>query len=202
MTLVRSAAVAVLLAATAATVTACGTERAGQPEAAGPRPSLTSRPSFEPRPKCAQAAEVPAAPSSSPSSPPSSPARSADGDPQEPPGDAPPHYAENHAYRMKGRLTAEQHAQGQASARLIERELERAREEGDLGDARIVAALRSLGCGPDHGVYVDRGFYRVHTGVTCVSGRATRDEITVEVHGAYAEPQPGTGPCVENRGGH
>ncbi|MDG9716866.1 hypothetical protein [Streptomyces sp. DH24] len=190
MTPGRQAAVAVILAVT---VTACGTERGGQPEAASPRPSFT------PRPKCAQAAEVPAVPSASPSS---APAPSGDAASQEPPADAPPNYAENHAYRMKGSLTAQQRAQGQASARLIERELERAREKDGLGDARIEAALRALGCGPDHGVYVERGFYSVHTGVTCVSGRATREEITSEVHGAYVEPQPGTGPCVENRGGH
>ncbi|MGY5005335.1 hypothetical protein [Streptomyces griseus] len=29
-----------------------------------------------------------------------------------------------------------------------------------------------------------------------------RRNVAAEVHGVYVEPQPGTGPCVENRGGH
>ncbi|MFD7704038.1 hypothetical protein [Streptomyces caelestis] len=49
---------------------------------------------------------------------------------------------------------------------------------------------------------VGNGYHGVHTGVVCVSGRVTRDELTTEVHGAYAGPRPGTGPGVENRGGH
>jgi hypothetical protein len=99
-------------------------------------------------------------------------------------------------------------AQGVASAKLIRKELEKVREEGGSGqygvfrEERITAALQRLGCGKEHGVYVGNGFYSVHTGVACVSGRVTKDELTSEVHGAYAEPQPGTGPCVENRGGH
>ncbi|MFB6782812.1 hypothetical protein ACFCX0_36985 [Streptomyces sp. NPDC056352] len=99
-------------------------------------------------------------------------------------------------------MTADKRASGEASARLIRKELEKVRHEGDFGEERIVAALRRVGCGKEHGVYVGYGFYSVHTGFVCVSGHVTKDELTSEVHGAYAEPQPGTGPCVENRGGH
>ncbi|WP_454366795.1 hypothetical protein [Streptomyces ambofaciens] len=122
--------------------------------------------------------------------------------------DLAPHHAENHAYRRQGPITAEKRVRGEASAKLIRKELEKVRQEGGAGeygvfsDERIAAALRRLGCGREHGVYIGNGFYSVHTGVTCVSGRVTKDELTSEVHGAYAEPQPGTGPCVENRGGH
>ncbi|MEU8730749.1 hypothetical protein AB0C68_15430 [Streptomyces tendae] len=122
--------------------------------------------------------------------------------------DLAPHHAENQAYRRQGPLTAEKRARGEASAKLIRKELEKVRQEGGAGeygvfsDERIAAALSRLGCGREHGVYIGNGFYSVHTGVTCVSGRVTKDELTSEVHGAYAEPQPGTGPCVENRGGH
>ncbi|KUO20654.1 hypothetical protein AQJ91_13845 [Streptomyces dysideae] len=139
---------------------------------------------------------------------PSSPVPSVTAERQKGNGDTPPNYAENHAYRMQRALTAAQLAQGQASAELIKGELEKVRQEGGSGeygrfsDERIEVALKRLGCGKEHGVYVGNGFYSVHTGVTCVSGRVTKDELDSEVHGAYAEPQPGTGPCVENRGGH
>ncbi|MFH8462550.1 hypothetical protein [Streptomyces sp. NPDC017991] len=109
---------------------------------------------------------------------------------------------------MQGSLSEGKRAQGEASAGLIRRELEKVREEGGSGaygvfsEQRIAAALKRLGCGKEHGVYIGNGFYSVHTGVVCVSGHVTKDELTSEVHGAYAEPQPGTGPCVENRGGH
>ena len=116
--------------------------------------------------------------------------------------DRPPNYADNHAYRMSAPLSDARRASGAASDELIRKELEKAREEGDFSDARITAALSRLGCGPENGMYVGSGFYAVHTGVTCVTGRVTKDELTSEVHGAYAEPQPGMGPCVENRGGH
>ncbi|AZM64721.1 hypothetical protein DMA10_10945 [Streptomyces sp. WAC 01420] len=109
---------------------------------------------------------------------------------------------------MQGSLTPERRAWGVASARLIRAELEKVREEGGAGaygvfdERRIAAALARLGCGKEHGVYIGNGFYSVHTGDACVSGRVTEDQLTVKVHGAYAEPHPGTGPCVENRGGH
>lgn len=188
----RSAAAVALVAIT---MTACGTQQGGQTQ------SATTRPSFTPRPKCAQSAEVPRAL-------PSSPAPSADGNRQEGNDDRPPNYAENHAYRMQGSISAEKRAQGEASAKLIRQELDKVREEGGayqygaFSDERIMAALKRLGCGKEHGVYVGYGSYSVHTGVTCVSGRITKEELTSEVHGAYAEPQPGTGPCVENQGGH
>ncbi|MFJ9804584.1 hypothetical protein [Streptomyces wuyuanensis] len=188
MSIRRPAAAAVLIALT---VTACGTQQGGQGQARASGPS----PSFSPRPECAQAAEVPVAE-------PPSPLPGVDGGRAQENGDAPPNYADNHAYRMRAPLAADQRAQGEASAALIRRELERVREEGDFRDERIAAALRSLGCGEEHGVHVGFGFYSVHTGVVCVSGRVTAQELTSEVHGAYAEPQPGTGPCVENRGGH
>ncbi|KKD04696.1 hypothetical protein [Streptomyces sp. WM6386] len=122
--------------------------------------------------------------------------------------DAPPNYADNHAYRMQASLSAEQQASGRASAELILAELAKVREEGGSGefgrfsDERVEAALRRVGCGEKHGVSVGNGYYAVYTGVVCVSGRVTKDELTGEVHGVYAEPQPGEGPCVENRGGH
>lgn len=75
-------------------------------------------------------------------------------------------------------------------------------EFGVFDDERVEAALRRVGCGEKHGVSVGNGYYAVYTGVVCVSGRVTKDELTGEVHGVYAEPQPGEGPCVENRGGH
>ncbi|MET7293684.1 hypothetical protein ABZS79_16395 [Streptomyces griseoloalbus] len=189
----------------ALTMTACGTQQGGQAQPAGPRPS------FSPRPTCAQPAEAP-------TDLPSSPVTSADGghqerqgrqeEPQEEHADRPPHYAENHAYRQQAAMTAEKRAWGQASAKLIRAELEKVRQEGGAGaygvfaEKRVAAALARLGCGEEHGVYIGNGFYSVHTGVVCVSGRVTKDELTSEVHGAYVEPQPGTGPCVENRGGH
>lgn len=180
-------------------VTACGTERSGDARSA-PRPSVTPQTSFAPRPTCAQP------PAGAPAEPPTSPAPGAvpdaDGTRQGEVGDGAPHYEENHAYRMQAPLAEEKRVRGEASARLIRKELEKVREEGDFSDARIAAALESLGCGKEHGVYIWSGFYSVHTGVTCVSGHVTEDELTGEVHGAYAEPQPGTGPCVENRGGH
>ncbi|MEV7403595.1 hypothetical protein AB0N93_24795 [Streptomyces sp. NPDC091267] len=116
--------------------------------------------------------------------------------------DRPPNYADNHAYRMSAKLSPDQRAKGEASAGLIRKELEKARKEGDLSGKRITAALAHLGCGEKHGVYIADGFYSVHTGDVCVSGHVTKEELSIEVHGAYAEPQPGTGPCVENRGGH
>ncbi|MDN3024544.1 hypothetical protein [Streptomyces sp. S.PB5] len=205
----RSVALTTLAALTALTMTACGTEKAGQTEAeagagaqtgaAGPTPSY----SYPPPPKCAQAASTPTPPPSSP--PASSPAA---GSGQEGPVDAPPNYADNHAYRMRAGLSAERQASGLASAELIRKELEKVREEGSSGeygvfpDARVEAALKRLGCGEEHGVSVGGGFYAVYTGIACVSGRVTKDELTSEVHGVYAEPQPGEGPCVENRGGH
>ncbi|GGX08206.1 hypothetical protein GCM10010297_31920 [Streptomyces malachitofuscus] len=201
----RSVAAAALLVVT---LTACGTEPSGGQVAAGAgsaRPSESPRPSFSPRPKCARPAEAPTVPPS-PSAP-SSSSGSADG-PREQNGDGAPHYAENHAYRMQGSLTPESRAWGAASAGLIRAELEKVREEGGAGaygvfdERRIAAALSRLGCGEEHGVYIGNGFYSVHTGDACVSGRVTEDQLTVKVHGAYAEPQPGTGPCVENRGGH
>ncbi|TXS57977.1 hypothetical protein EAO77_17180 [Streptomyces sp. t39] len=109
---------------------------------------------------------------------------------------------------MEGRMTPENRARTEASARLVRQELEKLRAEGGSGeygvfpDARVVAALGRLGCGEEHGVHVGNGWYSVHTGTGCVSGRVTKDELTGSVHGAYAEPQPGAGPCVENRGGH
>lgn len=183
-----AAATAVLVALTA---TACGTQRDGPTRTQGAAPA----PSFTPRPTCAQAAEVPVAV-------PSSPAPIMDGGRTREHVDAPPNYADNHAYRTQAPLAADSRAQGEASAALIRTELEKARAEGDFRDERIAAALRNLGCGKEHGVHIGYGFYSVHTGVACVSGRFTAEELTGEVHGAYAEPQPGTGPCVENRGGH
>ncbi|MEU1369061.1 hypothetical protein ABZ454_23395 [Streptomyces sp. NPDC005803] len=103
---------------------------------------------------------------------------------------------------MSMELTATQRAKGEASAGLIQHELEKARKKGDVSEKRIATALEHLGCGKQHGVYVGNGFYSVHTGDVCVSGHVTEKELTIQIHGAYAEPQPGTGPCVENRGGH
>ncbi|WP_314409228.1 hypothetical protein [Streptomyces sp. DSM 40484] len=200
----RSVTAAVLVAAT---LSACGTEQGGRSQSAVPPTSYPT--SYPPRPKCAQPAEDATAP---PTARPSSSRPSADGErSQEQSGeneDRPPHYAENHAYRMQGSLSEGKRAQGEASAALIRRELEKVREEGGSGaygvfdEQRIAAALKRLGCGKEHGVYIGNGFYSVHTGVVCVSGYVKKDELTSEVHGAYAEPQPGTGPCVENRGGH
>ncbi|MFE0204668.1 hypothetical protein [Streptomyces sp. NPDC058985] len=190
----RSAAAAALVAIA---VTGCGTQKAERPQSA---PSWSSPPPTS-RPKCAQPAVVP-------SSPPSSPAPRVSSKHQEQNQDLAPHHAENHAYRMQARMTAEKRAIGEASAKLIRTELEKVRQEGGAGeygafsDERIAAALNRLGCGEEHGVYIGNGFYSVHTGVTCVSGRVTKDELTSKVHGAYIEPQPGTGPCVKNRGGH
>ncbi|MFI6948955.1 hypothetical protein [Streptomyces sp. NPDC050422] len=116
--------------------------------------------------------------------------------------DRPPNYADNHAYRMAAELSPARRAKGEASAERIQYELEKARKEGDVSEKRIAAALAHLGCGKEHGVYIRDGLHSVHTGDMCVSGRLTAKELTIEVHGAYAEPQPGTGPRVENRGGH
>lgn len=190
----------IAVALLAVTVTACGTERSGGQAVRSESP----RPSFSPRPKCAQPAEAPTLPPS-PSAPAS--AGGTDGRPEQN-GDGAPHYAENHAYRMQASLTPEKQAWGAASARLIRAELEKVREEGGAGaygvfpEERIAAALARLGCGEEHGMYIGNGYYSVHTGVVCVSGRVTQDELTSRVHGAYAEPQPDAGPCVENRGGH
>ena len=187
-----------VLAAVAMTVTACGSQRAGE-EHTGAAPTPTR--SYPPPPKCAQAAETPAPTSASPSP-------DATGQSDEGPGDQPPNYADNHAYRMQASLSPERQASGLASAGLIRKELEKVREEGGAGeygaypDARVEAALQRLGCGPEHGVFVGNGFYAVYTGIACVSGRVTKDALTAEVHGVYVEPQPGAGPCVENRGGH
>ncbi|MGW0938353.1 hypothetical protein [Streptomyces sp. NPDC002666] len=189
----RTAAAAALLALT---VTACGTEQQpGQQQAQ----SAVPRPSFTPRPKCAQPTEAPAKQTSSPTPT----ATAATGTPHEGnSGDRPPNYGDNHAYRMAGELSPDKRAKGEASAGLIRYELEKARKEGDVSEKRIAAALAHVGCGKEHGVYIWHGLYSVHTGDVCVSGRLTAEELTIEVHGAYAEPQPGTGPCVENRGGH
>lgn len=193
----RSGAAVALLALT---LTACGTQRSGVRVA----PSESPRPSPDSRPACARPAEAPTV-LPSPSAP--SSAGSADR-PREQSWDGAPHYAENHAYRMEASMTPEQRAWGTASAGLVRAELEKVREEGGAGaygvfpEERIAAALARLGCGEEHGVYIADGFYSVHTGQACVSGRLTKTELIVEVHGAYVEPQPGTGPCVENRGGH
>lgn len=195
---IRRSVAAATVSLVAVAVAACGTQRGEQARSASPPPSLT------PRPTCAEPVEVPAVP-------PSSPVPSVTGTHQEEDGenrDQAPHYAENHAYRMQTSLTPDERARGQASAKLIREELEKVRQEGGagehgaFGEERIAAALSRLGCGEEHGVYVGPGFYSVHTGVACVSGRVAEDELTSEVFGAYAEPQPGTGPCVENRGGH
>ncbi|WP_247706407.1 hypothetical protein [Streptomyces liliiviolaceus] len=199
--LLRRSVIAAALVAT--TMTACGTEQSGRSQSATPPTS------YPPRPKCAQPAEKPADPATAlPSSPRPSAEGDRSGEPSAENADRPPHYAENNAYRMQGSLSEGKRAQGEASAGLIRRELEKVREEGGSGaygvfdERRIAAALKRLGCGKEHGVYIGNGFYSVHTGVVCVSGYVTKDELTSEVHGAYAEPQPGTGPCVENRGGH
>lgn len=187
-----AAAAAVLLALA---MTACGTERPGQQQAQ----SAVPRPSFTPRPKCAQPIEAPSEQTSSPTPT----ATAATGTPHEGNSDdRPPNYGDNHAYRMAGELSPAKRAKGEASAKLIRYELEKARKEGDVSKKRITAALAHLGCGKEHGVYIWDGLYSVHTGDVCVSGRLTAKELTIGVHGAYAEPQPGTGPCVENRGGH
>ncbi|MFF5494895.1 hypothetical protein [Streptomyces aquilus] len=197
----RSVALTALAGIAVVTMTACGSERAGGEPAAAAAPTASRSPSYPPPPKCAQAAVTPAPTSSSPSP-------SATGQPDAGPGDQPPNYADNHAYRMQASLSPEREASGLASAGLIRKELEKVREEGGAGeygayaDARVEAALQRLGCGPEHGVFVGNGFYAVYTGTACVSGRVTKDELTTEVHGVYAEPQPGAGPCVENRGGH
>ncbi|WP_406094399.1 hypothetical protein [Streptomyces sp. NBC_01013] len=183
----RSAATAALLALP---LTACGTEHAGQQQAQSAFP----RPSFTPRPKCAQPAEAPPSPASS--APTTAAPREGNN------GDGPPNYAGNHAYRMSVELSPAKRAMGEASAGLIQYELDKARKEGDVSEKRITAALKHLGCGKEHGVYISNDFYSVHTGDVCVSGHVTEKELTMKVHGAYAEPQPGTGPCVENRGGH
>ncbi|KES03614.1 hypothetical protein BU52_29740 [Streptomyces toyocaensis] len=195
---IRGSVTAVALLAV--TLTACGTQQ-GAGQAARPE---SPRPSFSPRPLCAQPAEAPTV-RPSPTAP--SATGSTDGR-REQGGDGAPHYAENHAYRMRGSLTPEEGAWGAASAELIRAELEKVREEGGageygrFGEQRIAAALARLGCGEEHGTYIGDGYYSVHTAMVCVSGRVTEDELTTEVHGAYAEPQPGAGPCVENRGGH
>lgn len=189
-----AAAAAVLLVAI--TVTACGSERGGRGGEGGQQAqSAVPRPSYAPRPLCAQAPEAAV------DDLPASPAPTSNGSGAQD-ADRPPNYANNHAYRMSAPISEAKRARGEASAKLIRKELEKVREGGDFSDARIAAALNRLGCGPEHGVYIGSGYYSVHTGVTCVSGHITKDELTSEVHGAYAEPQPGTGPCVENRGGH
>lgn len=207
MPLRRSAALTVAAAAvTLMTValTSCGSQKGGASQAAGSAQSVTPTPSYPPPPKCAQ-------PTGTPTALPSSPVPNASesgGGQQEGPVDAPPNYADNHAYRMQASLSAAQQASGQASAGLIRTELAKVREEGGSGeygrfsDERVAAALEQVGCGKEHGVFVGNGYYAVYTGVVCVSGRVTKDELTSEVHGVYAEPQPGAGPCVENRGGH
>lgn len=194
----------VALALVAVALTACGSQRGGAADGAGAAGAATATPSYPPPPKCAQSTATPTALPSSPSPSASDTA----GGRQDGPGDAPPHYADNHAYRMRASLSAEQRAGGQASAELILAELAKVRKEGGSGefgvfdDERVEAALRRVGCGEKHGVSVGNGYYAVYTGVVCVSGRVTKDELTGEVHGVYAEPQPGEGPCVENRGGH
>ncbi|MEW2179804.1 hypothetical protein AB0890_26160 [Streptomyces sp. NPDC005406] len=192
----RPAAAVVLLALT---VTACGSEHPGQQQARSADPS----PSFTPRPKCAQPTGAPTKQTPSPA-----PTADATGMPHEAhegnSEDRPPNYAGNHAYRMSGDLSPDRRAKGEASAERIRYELEKAQEEGDVSEKRITAALAHLGCGKQHGLYIGNGngFYSVHTGDVCVSGHVTKEELTMQVHGAYAEPEPGTGPCVESRGGH
>lgn len=192
---IRRSVTTVAVSPVAVTAAACGTQRGEQARSASPPPSFT------PWPTCAEPVEVP-------SDLPSPPVPSVTGTHQKENGDRAPHYAENHAYRMQASMTADEHARGQASAKLIREELEKVRQEGGpgehgaFGEERIAAALSRLGCGEEHGVYVGPGFYSVHTGVVCVSGYVTKDELTSEVHGAYIEPQPGTGPCVRNQGGH
>nr|WSW67882.1 hypothetical protein OG461_17600 [Streptomyces sp. NBC_00995] len=187
-----SAAAAVLLALA---VTACGTEHPGQQRAQSPVP----RPSFAPRPKCAQPTEALPAQTSSPTPTVTAATGTPHGDNSD---DRPPHYDDNHAYRMAGELSPEKRARGEASAKRIRAELEKAQQERDVSERRIATALKHLGCGKEHGVSVGNGYYSVHTGDVCVSGHVTEKELTIKVHGAYAEPQPGAGPCVENRGGH
>lgn len=190
----RTAAAAALLALT---VTACGTEHPGQQQAQ----SAVPRPSFTPRPKCAQPTEAPSKLTSS--STPTPTPTAATGTPHAGSSDdRPPNHGDNHAYRRAGELSPDKRAKGEASAERIRYELEKARKEGDVGKKRITAALAHLGCGTEHGLYIGNGYYSVHTGDVCVSGHVTKEELTITVHGAYAEPQPGTGPCVENRGGH
>lgn len=189
------------VALVAVALTACGSQRAHE---AGAAQAATPTYSYPPPPKCAQATATPAALPSSPSPSVSDTA----GERQDGPVDAPPNYADNHAYRMQASLSAAQQASGQASAELILAELAKVRKAGGSGefgvfsDERVEAALKRVGCGEKHGVFVGNGYYAVYTGVVCVSGRVTKDELTGEVHGVYAEPQPGEGPCVENRGGH
>lgn len=199
----RTAALAALLVVA---VTACGTQRPQATAAASPPPSAPPSPAGT-WPACA----VPDGPVTVPDDVPPSPAAtapSARGDAAGAAGDGAPHYAENHAYRLRGEMSPGNRARTEASAVLVRRELERVRGEGGSGaygvfpDARVVAALGRLGCGEEHGVHVGQGWYAVHTGTGCVTGRVTKDELTVSVHGAYAGPQPGAGPCVENRGGH
>ncbi len=202
-------AVALLVLTTAA----CGTQPSGVPVAAPPEsppqspgalpssgaPRASGSPS-DARPQCARPAEAPTVS-------PSPTATGTSGRPERN-GDGAPHYAENHAYRMQASLSPEKRAWGTASAKLVRAELEKVRAAGGSGaygafpEARVTAALARLGCGEEHGVHVNNGFYSLHTGMVCVSGRVTRDELTTRVHGAYVEPQPGTGPCVKNRGGH
>ncbi|MEU5886680.1 hypothetical protein ABZ835_07545 [Streptomyces sp. NPDC047461] len=192
----------VALALVAVALTACGSQKGGTADGAGAARSATPTSSYPPPPKCAQSSATPTALPPSPS-----PSGTAGGQ-QDGPGDAPPNYADNHAYRMQASLSAEQQASGKASAELILAELAKVRKEGGsgefgvFGDERVEAALRRVGCGEKHGVFVGNGYYAVYTGVVCVSGRVTKDELTGEVHGVYVEPQPGEGPCVENRGGH
>ncbi|WP_329337907.1 hypothetical protein OG252_21075 [Streptomyces sp. NBC_01352] len=201
----RSAAMAAAAASLMViTMTACGSQKGGAADEAGSAQSGSPTPSYPPPPTCAQPAGTPTALPSSPVPSTSSP----DGGLPDGPADAPPNYADNHAYRMQASLSAEQQASGQASAELILTELAKVRKEGGSGefgrfsDQRVEAALRRVGCGEEHGVSVGNGYYAVYTGVVCVSGRVTKDELTGEVHGVYAEPQPGAGPCVENQGGH
>lgn len=191
----------VALGLVAVALSACGSQRASE---AGAAPSGTATRSYPPPPKCAQSTATPTALPSSPSPSASNTAGGSQGGPV----DAPPNYADNHAYRMQASLSAAQQASGQVSAELILAELAKVRKEGGSGefgrfsDERVEAALERVGCGEKHGVSVGNGYYAVYTGVVCVSGRVTKDELTGEVHGVYAEPQPGEGPCVENRGGH
>jgi hypothetical protein len=200
----RSSAMAAAASLMVIAMTACGSQKGGAAHDDGSVQSAGPTPSFSPPPKCAQPTETPTA---LPSSPAPSPSNS-DGGRPDGPVDAPPNYADNHAYRMQASLSAEQQASGQASAELILTELAKVRKEGGSGefgrfsDQRVEAALQRVGCGEEHGVFVGNGYYSVYTGVVCVSGRVTKAELTSEVHGVYAEPQPGAGPCVENRGGH
>ncbi|MFJ2259082.1 hypothetical protein ACIOKD_12185 [Streptomyces sp. NPDC087844] len=102
-------------------------------------------------------------------------------------------------------LSEGKRAQGEVSAGLIRRELEKVREEGGsgaygvFGEQRIAAALKRLGCGKEHGVYIGNGFYSVHTGVVCVSGYVKKDERRYSCGGGLHEGQRNHRPTPPGR---